>query len=145
MHLLFQIKCDIPFHKSIESYINIAKNEDFATVICNISNAINSGVSISIAFRSEEKYFGHVVVCILKSAELSGKLIEALEHIIYFLKAKFNVKKKIKGALFYPIIVFFISLIACFICLHNLIPQTVELYDDQLKNEHQILTNIYFF
>lgn len=145
MHLLFQIKCNIPFHKSVESYVEIAKKKDFSAVVSNILNAISCGVSISIAFQSEAKYFGYVVVSILKAAELSGKLSEALENIIYFLKVKLSIKSKIKVAIFYPVVVFFVSIISCFICLHNLVPHARALYDEDLGKQNNIAADIFFF
>ena len=70
---------------------------------------VESGNPLSTAFEKYERNFDSVYINMIKAGEASGKLDQFLNRLVLVLEKREKIKSSIKGALFYPIILFAIS------------------------------------
>lgn len=144
VHILFQLKCNISFYKSLFSYVCLSNNSRMKAVIYRLIEEIQRGNSIFKAFKIEEKYFGKMIPLLLQTANSSGKLIEIIENIIHYLEMRKNIKNKIKKALFYPTIILIVSLMSALFCLNFLGPQIKEISRGVFTDNIPFTTRICF-
>ena len=64
----------------------------------------------------------------IRAGELSGTLTDVLERLIYIVDHEFKVKKDIKSALTYPIVVVVALVVAFFVLIFFVLPQFVALF-----------------
>lgn len=65
---------------------------------------LQKGQPLSATFIQFKKYFPPVFVGLIKAGEASGRLDESLDELSRYLIKEYNLKKKIKSALAYPVI-----------------------------------------
>ena len=85
MHIDFQLKCGVNIDQAIESFMdfygNKVLNASLATVLADLKN----GESISSAFEKCGSVFDNVIIGLIKSAEETGQIAEAISNILVFL------------------------------------------------------------
>ena len=104
------------------------KNVSFKNVIGQILNEVNSGLSLSKAMAKHDKYFDYTFQNMVEAGEVTGKMDVFLSRIVENLEKTESIKSGVKGALFYPITLVFISIGVTFFMLTNVVPVFVSMY-----------------
>ena len=79
--------------------------------------------------KSIQKLFDNVYINLIKAGEASGKLDVFLLKIVESLEKKEAIKKKIKGALMYPSIMFTVAITVSAFMLIKVVPVFAKMYD----------------
>ena len=98
-------------------------------VIEDIRKSLEGGVTLSKCFDKYPQYFDNVYVNLIKAGEASGKLDVFLLKIVESLEKKEKIKKKIKGALMYPGIMFTVAITVSAFMLVKVVPVFAKMYD----------------
>ena len=98
-------------------------------VVEDIRKSLEGGVTLSKCFEKYPQYFDNVYCNLIKAGEASGKLDVFLLKIVESLEKKENIKKKIKGALMYPSIMFSVAIIVSAIMLIKVVPVFAKMYE----------------
>ncbi|MDA7445196.1 type II secretion system F family protein [Candidatus Pelagibacter ubique] len=98
-------------------------------VIEDIRKSLEGGVNLSRCFEKYPQYFDNVYVNLIKAGEASGKLDVFLLKIVESLEKKEKIKKKIKGALMYPAIMFTVAVTVSAFMLIKVVPVFAKMYD----------------
>ena len=98
-------------------------------VIEDIRKSLEGGVTLSKCFEKYPQYFDNVYVNLIKAGEASGKLDVFLLKIVDSLEKKEKIKKKIKGALMYPSIMFSVAVVVSAFMLIKVVPVFAKMYD----------------
>ncbi len=106
------------------------ENVRLKNAIIDIGREIRAGTSLSQAFTRHEAIFSELYCNMIHAGEISGTLIEVLERLIYLVEHEYKVKKDIKGALTYPIIVIVALIIAFVVLVVFVLPVFVDLFRD---------------
>lgn len=112
--------------------LNILKEQsnkvEMRNMIGELISDISEGKTFSQALERQRKYFSEVYIALIKAAETSGLLDKILERLANNLERSDDLKKRVKSALFYPMIV--ISGVVGVIVIMNVfvIPQLATLY-----------------
>jgi len=141
---LFRIKPEetISFSRQLalllESGINIvtslellqaqASNQRFKRVLADIVVELRSGNRLSVAFSKHPEVFPPIYRRSLSVAEQTGSLETMLRQIADYLEKEANVKKKVKGALVYPILVSVVAVAVIGVLVTFVIPAFAGLY-----------------
>ncbi|MEN9614211.1 MAG: hypothetical protein RLZZ347_518 [Candidatus Parcubacteria bacterium] len=129
-------------------------------IIISLNEHINRGKSLSQALSEYSNIFSSLLISMVRSGEESGTLSESLKVVSVQMEKSYLLKKKIKGAMMYPSIIFSImigigilmlvyvvpSLTATFKELHVELPWTTQLIistSDLLQNHYLILLSIF--
>lgn len=116
----------------IESILaTLAKQTDNAylkQVLFTIQEDIQSGSSLTNAFKRHPKVFDDLYVNMLTSGEEAGILDEVLDHLATLLEKDQVIRKNIKSALMYPKIVVGVLVFANIIILTFVVPKFINLF-----------------
>ena len=103
--LSFLLKSGLPLLSSIELIKKQTKSKNESQLFEEVLKDMRNGQSLSSSLNKFRKTFGIFTINIIRSGEQSGILVENLNYLAKELKKKEILKKKIQGALLYPLLV----------------------------------------
>lgn len=103
--LSFLIKAGVPMLESVSVIRKQTKSGAEVRVFDKVIADISNGQSLAASLSKFKGVFGNFAINIIKAGESSGTLTQNLNYLADELKKKEILKKKIMGALLYPIIV----------------------------------------
>ena len=115
----------VPALKMLEEQ---SENRKFTPIISDLLKKINSGIPLSEAFESYPNLFDVVYVNLIKAGEASGNLDTFLERICTNLAKTIKIKKAIKSAMMYPIILLTVAISVVGIMMIFVVPVFVEIF-----------------
>src|SRR3989339_1613247 len=103
-------------------------NKRLKNVLGEIWRAVESGSSFSESLSRHPRVFNKLFVNMVQAGEESGKLNDVLKKFAVFSEAKEELSQKIKGALFYPAILFIASIIVIVFIVTFIMPKLADLF-----------------
>ncbi len=140
--LATMIAAGIPLIQCIDILGQQAEKDSIKVKLENVYKMIESGITLSEAFRREEGIFTEVQLNLIAAGEKSGNLSEMLQKVSEDLEKSKNLRGKIVGAMIYPIIIFIIMFIVLAIMITFMVPQIKELYTSLGQDELPLVTQI---
>ena len=107
-----------------------SENPKFTPIIDDLLQKINSGITLSEAVVSYPNLFDIVYVNLIKAGEASGNLDTFLERICINLEKTIKIKKAIKSAMMYPIILLTVATSVVGIMMIFVVPVFVEIFSN---------------
>ena len=104
-HLSIMVRSGIPLVKSLGIIQHQIKSGTFRKIIDELTVGVNNGQFLSAGLERYVRTFGNAFVNIVKIGETSGNLSENLNHLSIELKKKYDLERKVRGALIYPVII----------------------------------------
>jgi type IV pilus assembly protein PilC len=95
-----------------------------------VYKSVESGSTLSDAFRKEETIFSELQINLLVAGEKSGQLNEVMEQIAIDLRKEKDLQSKIKGAMIYPVIIFIVMILVMVVMMLFMIPSVKDLYEN---------------
>ena len=123
------VKAGLPILQILEMLRDQLENPAIKEVIEDIRKSLEGGVTLSKCFEKYPLLFDNVYVNLIKAGEASGKLDVFLLKITESLEKKEKIKKKIKGALMYPSIMFTVAITVSAFMLVKVVPVFAKMYD----------------
>ncbi len=108
--LSFLIKAGIPILESISIIREQTKRGFYKRILDSIIIDITNGQYLSTSLQKFQKSFGDFSINIIAFGEATGILSENLEYLAEELRKKHELKRKIVGAMIYPIIILLATL-----------------------------------
>ncbi len=140
MHVDFQLKCGVTIDKAIESFMDFYGNKVLTASLSNVLTDLKNGETISAAFERCGAIFDDVIVGLIKSAEETGQIAEAISNILAFLKLQSEWKTKVRQAAAYPIFITVVAIFVLILCVTLLGPQVVSLIQTLDDKDVPLLT-----
>lgn len=109
-------------------------NPKLKKVMKSVAASINKGDSFFEALSDFPKVFDDLYVSMIKAGEESGSLAESLGTLSVQMERANNLKKKIKGAMVYPIIVTIIMVIIGILMLIYVMPEITNVFKGMDKD-----------
>ena len=103
--LAFLLKAGMPLLEAVQLIGSQSKNEYEKDVYINIVQSMSNGQTLSNSMKRYRGTFGDFSINIIHSGEQSATLVENLDYLANELRKKDALRKKITGALLYPLIV----------------------------------------
>ncbi|UCD15787.1 MAG: type II secretion system F family protein [Candidatus Omnitrophota bacterium] len=128
LQLSNMINAGIPLLMSLGTVAGQIENRKLKKVIGMVSREVEAGESFSQTLTKHPRIFPKLFVNMIKAAEASGKLDEVLSRYVEFAEAQADLRRQIKGALFYPAILFFAALTVILFIVTYIIPQFAEIF-----------------
>ncbi len=104
------------------------ENKALVKILVDMTHSLNSGSSLHVAFSHHPKSFSPLYCGMVKAGEVSGSLSDVLDRLSYILEHENKIKKDIKGALRYPMIVLAFLSISFIVLLTFVIPKFAEIF-----------------
>ena len=106
------------------------ENPSFAPIIEELLLQINAGVPLSQCLEKHPNLFDNVYVNLIKAGEASGNLDTFLDRIVYALDKSIKIKKAIKSAMMYPIILLLVAFTVVGVMMIFVVPVFVEIFGE---------------
>ena len=123
------IQAGISIAKALEICGKQTSNKTLAGHIDHIHTAVSEGKTFSQAIE-EEKIFPDIIVHLIASGEASGKLDEVMQRAVEHLDNQHSLRKKVKKALAYPMIVLVAIVVVVYILMSYVVPAYMGLLND---------------
>src|SRR5438270_3359778 len=126
--LLALTKAGLPIVQSFDIMLERQKSVRFRDILTDIRDKIKSGVALSDAFASYGSLFPPIYSTSLRAGERSGDLEGVLRRFLRYQKLIFNLRKRVIGALIYPVVLILLSTAMVFVMLTIVIPRFADFY-----------------
>ena len=123
------VKAGLPILQVLSMLRDQIESPAMKDVIEDIRKSLEGGVTLSKCFEKYPDLFDNIYVNLIKAGEASGKLDVFLLKIVDALEKKEKIKKKIKGALMYPGIMFTVAITVSAFMLIKVVPVFAKMYD----------------
>ena len=123
------VKAGLPILQVLAMLRDQLESPAMRDVVEDIRKSLEGGVTLSKCFEKYPELFDNIYVNLIKAGEASGKLDVFLLKIVDSLEKKENIKKKIKGALMYPGIMFTVAITVSAFMLIKVVPVFAKMYD----------------
>ena len=123
------VKAGLPILNVLVMLRDQVENPSLKEIIEDIKRSLEGGVTLSKCFNKYPKVFDNIYVNLIKAGEASGKLDVFLLKLVSSLEKTEKVKKKIKGALMYPMVMFSTAMIVMVFMLIKVVPVFAKMYD----------------
>jgi len=127
--------------ESLRTLASQTKNSDFREKIIKISDEVEGGTTFSSTLSKYPKFFSPFYVAMVKSGEASGKLSEVLDYLAEHLEREYHLLSRIKGAMIYPALIFFVVLMVLALMAFFVMPQLTEVLKEK-GQELPVITQI---
>ncbi len=108
------ISAGVPLTKALATMQNQTTNKYFQTVIGGISHDVEGGLSLGEAFGKYPNVFSEIYINMIKAGEAGGILDDIMKRLATQVEQDASMRKKIKGAMTYPIVILSVTVIAFF-------------------------------
>ncbi len=120
----------LPILRSLKILEQQSKPGALKNSLINVCDEIESGSTLSEAMGKSPKAFNRLYVNMIKAGEAGGALEIILKRLAEFQERAQSLKRKVKGAMIYPVfVVFFAVSILVFIML-KIVPQFQKIFHD---------------
>ena len=120
----------LPVVRSLKILDAQAKPGPLKNVLGDVIEDIESGVTLSDALRKHPKTFDNLYVNMVKAGEAGGALEVILQRLSEFKEKAQSLKRKVRGAMVYPIAVMFIAFGILAFILIWIVPQFQKIFSD---------------
>ena len=124
------VSAGVPLPRSLQTLEDQAENKYFKSVIANINKDVESGVSLGDAFGKYPSVFSEIYVNMVKAGEAGGILDSILKRLASQIEKDATIRKKIKGAMTYPVVILVITILAFFGLMIFVIPKIGKILKD---------------
>ena len=114
--------------ESLEILSEQVKSKKLKKTILEISQSIKNGQKISKAMAEHPGYFSDFFIETVNMGEVSGRLTETFDRIADDLEKDDELRKKVKGALAYPIVVISLMIVIAIALMIFLLPNIEQLF-----------------
>ena len=114
--------------RSLEVLEEQSHNPAFMNIIADIRQNIENGASLEKAFGQYRNIFSDFYCGMLEAGESGGKLSESLEMSAVYLEKRLDMRRKIRSAFTYPIVVSFVCVVVVACLIAFIVPIFSKLY-----------------
>ena len=123
------VKAGLPILSTLSMLRDQIEHPTLKEVIEEIRRNLEGGITLSKCFERYPHIFDNIYINLIKAGEASGKLDDFLMKLVVSLEKREKVKKKIKGALMYPAVMFFTAITVMVFMLIKVVPVFAEMYE----------------
>ena len=124
------VSAGVPLTRAFTTLHKQTDSDQFKKAIAEISKDVESGIALGDAFGKHPKIFSDVYVNMVRAGEAGGILDEILKRLALQLERDASMRKKIKSAMTYPMVILFITVVAFFGITMFVVPQLGEILQD---------------
>ena len=127
--LATMLKAGVPLLTSFDIIARGHSNARFSRLMVDLKNKVETGSSLSQAFREYPKYFDPLYCNLVQAGETAGMLDAILDRLATYKEKILAIKSKIKSALFYPISVIVVAIVVVWVIMVFVIPAFKKVFN----------------
>ena len=103
----------------------------FKEIVTDAAETVKSGENFSKALNAYPRVFNSMFLSMVKASEASGRMAEMLTVLSGYLDFELETRKRIKGALIYPVIMAVLGVAAMAMMLFFVLPRFTKIYESR--------------
>lgn len=143
--LATMMKAGVPLLQAFDIVARGNANPSVTRLLTDIRNDVETGTSLSTAFRKYPIYFDNLYCNLIEAGEQAGILDQLLDRLAVYMEKTQAIKQKIKSALMYPISVTVVAFVVVAVIMIFVIPafkQVFASFGADLPAPTQIVINM---
>lgn len=120
----------LPILRSLRILENNQKSGKLKNALMDVCDEIEGGATLSEAMGKCPKVFNRLYVNMIKAGEAGGALETILNRLADFLESAESLKRKVKGALIYPVIVVTVAIAILTFIMIMIVPTFEKMFDE---------------
>lgn len=104
-------------------------NRDLKSASFDVARDVERGMSLSEAFEKHPEMFDRLFVGVVKTGETGGILEEALRRLSEILERRAALRKRVKNALVYPVVLIILAIVVVAIIMIYIVPVFRDFFD----------------
>ena len=121
----------LPIVRSLKILENQQRPGKLKDIIGEVAGDVEGGSTFSEALAKHPKVFDILYVSMVKAGEAGGVLDTILRRLSDFQEKSLRLRKKVQGAMYYPVVVVVIALLILTFILTYVVPQFEAMFKDQ--------------
>ena len=101
--LAVMVDTGVPLPDALDAIAEQSDSPAFRGVLADLADQVKGGVDFSAALAKYPKLFGNLFVAMVKASEASGTMGRMLTRVAHYLEQQHAVRRRVKGALAYPL------------------------------------------
>lgn len=138
------IDAGLPVVRSLKVLGKQQKEGTFKYVIEDVSDSVEQGSTLSEALGNHPRVFDRLYVNMIKAGEAGGILDTILQRLADFMEKAQRLKKKVIGAMIYPIIVMSVAVMILTGIMIFVIPAFEKMFKEQGMSLHWMTASLIF-
>jgi type IV pilus assembly protein PilC len=126
--LATMMKAGVPLLQSFDIVARGSTNPRVTKLLNDIRSDVETGTSLSMAFRKHPLHFDHLYCNLVEAGEAAGILETLLDRLATYQEKTIAIKQKIKSALTYPTAVLVVAFIVVAVIMIFVIPAFKEVF-----------------
>lgn len=126
--LATMMKAGVPLIQSFDIVGRGNANANVARLLNDIRSDVETGTSLSSAFRKFPKYFDNLYCNLVEAGEAAGILEDLLDRLATYMEKTEAIKSKIKSALMYPTSVIVVAFVVVAVIMIFVIPAFKQVF-----------------
>lgn len=126
--LATMIDAGLAMVQSLQALIEQTTNKVMRDTLKDVCTRVEGGDSFSEALAKHPKVFNRLYVCMVGAGERGGLLAEILARLATYLESTARLRKKVKSAMMYPVIVTTVAISITIFLLVKVVPVFADVY-----------------
>ncbi len=126
--LATMMKAGVPLLQAFDIVARGNANPSVTRLLTDIRNDVETGTSLSTAFRKYPLYFDNLYCNLVEAGEQAGILDQLLDRLAVYMEKTEAIKSKIKSALMYPTSVIVVAFVVVAVIMIFVIPAFKEVF-----------------
>ncbi|HUT62877.1 MAG TPA: type II secretion system F family protein [Anaerolineae bacterium] len=139
------ISAGLPLIQCLTILSEQTENQNFKKILMSVTSSVETGNSLADSLGKHSDVFPELFVNMIAAGEIGGILDTILIRLATFLEKAAALKRKIKGAMMYPIVISVVSVLAVTALLIFVIPVFSRMFADfnaELPGPTQFVVNL---
>ncbi len=120
----------LPILRSLKLLAEMQKPGRLKNSLLDVCDEIEGGATLSEAMAKSPKAFNRLYCNMIRAGEAGGALEVILRRLAEFMERSESLKRKVKGALVYPIVVVMVAVGILSFIMVSIVPQFKKIFDD---------------
>ena len=124
------VNAGLPIDQCLDILREQVANKTFATTIGSVHQSVAGGSSMAEALSRHKKVFDNLYIHMVEAGETGGVLALIFKRLATYLEKADALRRKVKGAMMYPIAVMTVAISATVFLLLKVIPVFTKMFSD---------------
>jgi type IV pilus assembly protein PilC len=116
------LQAGLPLLRALEILHRQERNGTLKSILNNLCENVQSGNNLSDAMAQHPKTFDRLYINMIRAGEAGGVMDRVLERLAMFMEKSMKIQRKIKAAMYYPVIVVLVAVVIVYILMVKVVP-----------------------
>lgn len=127
------IQAGMPLLRGLRILLQQERHPALRKALNGMGEAVEGGSTFSEALSMYPKIFDNLFVNMVRAGEAGGIMDVVLQRLAEFMEKAEKIKRKVKGAMVYPVVVMVVAVVILVFLLTKIIPQFSAIFNDLLQ------------